>query len=151
VTSGRVVAALLVAALALLGGELVGGALDYGRSTARNPCEARSPHPGRGVDATLQRVVLNGLDGAACELGATREELVLSLSPRTGRSVRWDDRTIERAIRSGLHRAVDDAEARGTLGGTEARLLRGAIDRLPVRLVLEGGRGLSNLLERVLP
>jgi hypothetical protein len=146
-----VVAVLLAGALALLGGELLGGALDYGASTAREPCGGRPPHPGGGVDATVQRIVLSGLDGAACELGTTREELVLSLSPRTGRSIRWDDATIERAVRSGLRRAVDDAEARGSIGGTEAGILRGAIDHLPIRLLLEGGGSLRDLLERVLP
>ena len=36
---------------------------------------------GEGLDATVQRIALDGLNGAACELGVTREDLVLSLDP----------------------------------------------------------------------
>lgn len=150
-TARRIVGVLLAVTVLLLALELAVGAADYGRSKARNPCAPREPFPGSGLDAAVQRVVLNGLDGAACELHATREDLVLSLSPRTGKHIRWDEATIERAVRSGLRRAVDDAEARGTLGGTEAAILRAAIDRLPIQLLLEGGGSLRDLLEQVLP
>jgi hypothetical protein len=119
--------------------EFANGGLSYGESTAANPCEARAPYPGRGFDATLQRVVLDGLDAAACKLGATREELVLSFDPSFGVNVRWDRATAERAIRTGLLGAVDDAEKRGSLGGLEAVLLREVIRRAPIDLLLEGG------------
>jgi hypothetical protein len=151
VTARRIVGALLVGTVLLLVLELALGAVHYGDSKARNACAQRKPLPGGGLDAAVQRVVLSGLDGAACELGTTREDLVLSLSPRTGKHIRWDQATIERAVRSGLRRAVDDAEARGSIGGLEADVLRAAVDRLPIRLLLEGGGGLSDLLERVLP
>jgi hypothetical protein len=128
-----------LAAVALLVTEFANGGLSYGESTAANPCEARAPYPGRGFDATLQRVVLDGLDAAACKLGATREELVLSFDPSFGVNVRWDRATAERAIRTGLLGAVDDAEKRGSLGGLEAVLLREVIRRAPIDLLLEGG------------
>ena len=100
-SSRAAIAALLLAAAALVVVELANGAVDAGRLAVRDPCEPRPPFPGQGIDATLQRVVLDGLDGAACELGATREELVLSLAPRSGTgSIRWDGETIERARRS---------------------------------------------------
>jgi hypothetical protein len=151
VSARRSIATLLACAAVLLAGELAAGALDYGHTAARDPCGEHAPRPGHGVDAALQRIVLSGLDGAACELRMTREELVLSLSPRTGTRRRWDPATIQRAIRSGLRRAVDDAQERGTLGETEAEVLRAAIDRLPIRLLLEGGGDLRDLLERILP
>ena len=49
------------------------------------PCTA-SPdtYPGDGIDATVQRIALGGLNGAACELGTSREGLVLSLDPEAG-------------------------------------------------------------------
>lgn len=137
---GSVALALLaLAAVALLAIELSKGGLSYGESTAADPCEARAPYPGEGFDATLQRVVLDGIDGAACKLGTTREELVLSFNPSFGVNVRWDRATMERAVRAGLLGAVDDAEKRGNLGGLEAVLLRELIRRAPVELLLEGG------------
>ena len=44
------------------------------------PCQSRElPHSG-GVGGLTQEVVLRAVDGAACRLGATREELVLALA-----------------------------------------------------------------------
>lgn len=135
-----------LAAVALLAVELGKGALSYGESTVANPCRERAAFPGEGLDATLQRIVLDGLDGAACELGATREELVLTFAPSVGADVRWDRPTVERAVRAGLLRAVDDAEERGSLGGLEARVLREVIRRVPLELLIEGGGSLADLL-----
>ena len=81
-----ILVALFVGAIALVGIEFANGAAGAGTLAVRDPCEPRSAFPGQGLDATLQRLVLDGLDGAACELGATREELVLSLSPARSRT-----------------------------------------------------------------
>lgn len=139
-----------LAAVALLAVELGKGALSYGESTVADPCGKRASFPGEGFDATLQRIVLDGLDGAACELGATREELVLSFDPSLAGDVPWDRPTIERAVRAGLLRAVADAEERGSLGDIEARLLRELIRRVPIELLIEGGTSLADLLGRAL-
>ena len=83
----------------------------------------------------MQRIVLEGLDGAACRLGTTRERLLLSLSPSSkGRFGSWSDDQVEdgRAARS-LVAAVDEAERRGDLNGVEARLLREVAERAPRR------------------
>ena len=46
------------------------------------PCQSRElPHSG-GVGGLAQEVVLTAVDGAACRLGATREELVLALADK---------------------------------------------------------------------
>lgn len=136
---GWVALALLgLAAVAFLAIELARGGLSYGESTAANPCEARAPYPGEGFDATLQRVVLDGLDAAACKLGTTREELVLSFDPSFRVDIRWDRATVERAVRAGLLGAVNHAEERGSLGGLEAALLREVIRRAPIEPLLEG-------------
>ena len=107
-----ILAALLAAVLALVAVELGKGAAKEPGPKLANPCHSR---PGRtgGFDATVQRIVLDGLDGAACRLHTTREELVLSLAPETGVRRRWDDHTIEVAVRAGLLQAVDRAEQRG--------------------------------------
>jgi hypothetical protein len=133
------IALLAVAGATLIAVELALGARDYGRVELTQACSAPPPQlEPDGLDRTIQRIALSALSGAACELGTTREELVLSLSPRTGdRYGSWSDEELERALRAGLVRAVDDARARGELGSVEARVLRELAERAPVALILE--------------
>lgn len=136
-----VLVALSVGAVALIGLELANGAMDAGALAIRDPCEPRDPFPGQGLDATLQRIVLDGLDGAACELGTTREVLVLSLAPGSATEpIPWDDATIERALRAGLLAAIDDAEQRGSLNGILAVALRQVVEHAPVQWLIDGGQ-----------
>lgn len=139
-------AAPLVVAVALCAGAAVllvversAGAGDYGAPTNVSPCSAPAdPFPGGGFDATLQRIALSGLNGAACDLGTTREALLLSLAPRAGvDDVRWDRPTVERALRKGLERAIDDAVERGTLPGWGAAPLRLLVRKAPVDWLLD--------------
>jgi hypothetical protein len=141
-----VLVALFVGAGALIALEFANGAADAGALAVGDPCEPREAYPGEGLDAVVQRIVLDGLDGAACELGTTREELVLALSPRPGQTIEWDDATIERALRAGLLEAIDDAEQRGSLNGVVAAVLRQVVQRAPVQWLIDGGQGLAGLL-----
>ena len=142
------VAALGVAAAALLAVELGAGARGYGGALDRDPCTTRPERPGRGVDATLQRIVLDGLDGAACELGTSREELVLSFDPQRRAAASWTTDELEDAVRAGLVEAVDRAHERGDIGGVEARLLEELARRAPIDWLVGGGGLLAALLER---
>lgn len=142
-------AALAAAAVALLVVELFAGALDFGEWEADDPCDARVASAGDGFQAVLQRIVLDGLNGAACELGTTREQLVLSFDPELGAEVDWDRETAERALRAGLENAVDEAEAREGIGGTEALILREIVRRSPLDLLLEGGASIADLFGRL--
>jgi hypothetical protein len=137
--------ALFVAAAVLVGVELARGAVDAGALAAQDPCQPREAFPGEGFDATLQRIVLDGLDGAACRLGTTREELVLSLSPASGVQIEWDDATIEEALRGGLLEAISDAEDRGSLNAIAAVVLRQLVEHAPVQWLVDGGQGLAGL------
>jgi hypothetical protein len=134
-----------LAAAVLIAIELANGALTYGESTVADPCEQREQFPGEGFQASVQRIVLDGLDGAACELNTTREELVLSVDPELGRNVEWDRDTLERAVRSGLLESIDDAEERGSIGGLEARIMREVVERAPLDWLIQGGSALSDL------
>jgi len=128
----------------LIGVELAAGALDAGALAVEDPCGRRAPYPGEGLDAVLQRIVLDGLDGAACELGTTREGLVLSLAPSSNaEAIPWDDATIERAIRAGLLEAIDDAEGRGSLNAFAAFLLRQAVEHGPIQWLVDGGQAIA--------
>jgi hypothetical protein len=147
----KFVAGLLAAALVLVAVELGMGAWGFGQIKTVNPCTARSPSTGGGLDGALQRIVLDGLNGAACELHTTREELVLSLRPSSARKIKWDSRTIERAVRAGLVRAIDAAERRGDLPSFLAPLLREAASHAPVKFLVNGGTSLSDFLRGLLP
>lgn len=146
-TQGLVALGVLgLAAAVLIGIELSKGALTYGESKVADPCQQREPFPGEGFQASLQRIVLDGLDGAACELNTTREELVLSIDPELGRDVEWDRETLERAVRAGLLEAVDDAVTRGSIGELEAQLMREVVQRAPLDWLIQGGSSLADLL-----
>lgn len=138
---------LFVGAAVLVGVELARGAVDAGALAVQDPCEPREAFEGEGFDATLQRIVLDGLDGAACRLGTTREELVLSLSPRSEVEIEWDDATIEEAVRAGMLEAISDAEERGSLNAIVAVVLRELVERAPVQWLVDGGQGLAGLFD----
>ena len=142
--ASAILAALLVAAGILVAVELGMGAVDTGPAVA-NPCKARAPFPGGGIDAAIQRIVLNGLDGAACRLHTTREELILSLRS-SGGSIHFDKHTTEVAVRAGLLRAVDEAERRGDIPSFLAPIARRLIRSTPIDKLVQGGFKLSDLL-----
>jgi hypothetical protein len=139
-----ILVALLAAAAILVAVELGMGAIDTGPTVA-NPCKPRQPFPGSGLDATIQRIVLNGLDGAACRLHTTREELVLSLRS-SGGTVHFDKRSTEVAVRAGLLRAVDEAERRGDIPGFLAPIARRLIRITPIDKLVQGGFRLKDLI-----
>lgn len=144
--AAAILAALLAAAVVLVSVELASGAFSAPAPRIADPCHARQASPG-GLDATLQRIVLDGLDGAACRLHTTREELVLSLGGSAGgRPRRWDEHTIEAALRAGMLRAVDEAERRGDLPGFAAPVLRRIIESAPLGTLIREGFRLSALL-----
>ena len=88
--------------------------------------------------------MLDGLDGAACRLHTTREELVLSLGGGVGVTRRWDEHTIEVALRAGLLRSVDAAEQRGDVPSFLAPALRQLVESAPLGKLVRGGIGLSD-------
>jgi hypothetical protein len=141
-----IVTALLASGAVLVAFELGKGALEEPSPTIANPCKPREGRTG-GIDATIQRIVLDGLDGAACRLHTTREELVLSFGgssavlPR-----RWDEHTVEVALRAGLLRSVDEAVERGDVPGFLGPALRSLVRRLPLDRLVQGGFSLSDLL-----
>jgi hypothetical protein len=137
--------ALLVAGVALVAVELGLGALDEPSPKIANPCQPRAGRTG-GIDTTIQRIVLDGLDGAACRLHTTREELVLSIGGGSQAPRHWDAHTIEVALRAGLLRSVDEAVQRGDVPSVLAPTLRGLVERLPLEKLIRGGISLNDLL-----
>ncbi len=137
--SAMVLVGLVAVAGGLVATEVAAGASDFGRVPLVDPCTAPpSPYDGGGVDGAVQRIALGGLNGAACELGVGREELVLSLDPDAGaRVIKWDHDTIDDALKAGTLRAIDDADDRGTLPGWAATALRTVVKHAPVSWFLD--------------
>lgn len=138
-TGRRAIAALLAAAACLIAVELGLGAVGFGKPKLADPCTSTPTFEGGGIDGAVQRFGLSGLNGAACSLHTSREELVLSFVPSAGtKGVRWDRPTIERALRDGLDRAAHDTAGNGILGDALAFVLRQAVAR-PVEWYLGSG------------
>jgi hypothetical protein len=146
--AGPVVLALAAVAAVLVPYAALGGA-SYEPTPVADPCQARAWRNPAGTQAVLEQIVLSALDGAACNLGVSREDLVLALADDPSLDAFAAEHGIsrtdaERAVRDGLVRAVADAEAAGALAEGEAQLLRGVVSRIPPRLVLD-------LLEQLRP
>jgi hypothetical protein len=144
-----VAAAVVSAALVGLYAALGGGS--YEPAQVADPCAEREWRDPAGVAESVEQVVLSALDGAACSLGASREELVLALRSadtldRFANEHGLGEDEVEDAVREGLVGAVDDAEAADVLGSTTAGVLREAAERLPIGFVLDLIRNISGLL-----
>jgi hypothetical protein len=116
---------------------LAAGGGTYEPTPVADPCEGRAWTSPGDLEEVAQQFLLSALDGAACELGVTREELAAALATEESRAdfaaeQGIDDATLEAAVRSGVVRAVDDAEGAGAIPGFVADGLRAAAVRLPV-------------------
>jgi hypothetical protein len=128
----RVLTVLFVAAAVLVGVEFAKGAAHTGEVKLAGPC-----HPQLFRGDVVQRVVLAGLDHAACRLHTSREALVLSLGTVSKRK--------EDALRAGLLRAVDEAERRGEIPSLLAAPIRKLIRTAPIDKLISGGISLADL------
>jgi len=141
-----ILGALVAGVSILLVVELANGAASSVSPTVAEPCVQRAAFQGHGIDATVQRVVLEGLDGAACKLGTSREQLVLSLSPASRGTLRRNRRTIEVAIRGGLSHAIDSEAEQGRIPALLVPLLHRLVQKTPFDRLIRGGLSLSDLI-----
>lgn len=96
---------------AVLGVQLANGGGSFEPLRPADPCVARTvTSQSPGVEGLTERLVLLGIDGAACRLGVSREALTLQLAGPGERS----DREIS-ALRQGLKTAVRQLDADGSL------------------------------------
>jgi hypothetical protein len=143
--------AAAVVSIALVGLYAALGGTSYEPAQVADPCAERDWRDPSGVAESVEQVVLSALDGAACALGGSREELVLALRStdtldRFAAEHGLDEDEVEDAVRDGLVRAVEEAEAADALGSTTASVLREAAGRLPIGFVLDLIRGISGLV-----
>jgi hypothetical protein len=132
---------LLVGALAtssaLVATYLALGGASYEPTPVRDPCLPREWRSPAGADEAAEQFTLSALDGAACELGVSRERLALALATERGREELAAEHGIggaelEAAVRAGIVRAIDDAERATALPPVVAAPLRALVSRLPV-------------------
>jgi len=138
------VAAVLLPYLAL-------GGASFEPTPVADPCQARDWRDPGDVDEVLEQIVLSALDGAACALGVSREDLVLAVRNEESLDALADENGIsradaEQAVRDGLLRAVEDAEEAGAIGGIVATLARRTVESVPPWLVIETLESLSRFL-----
>jgi hypothetical protein len=136
---------LLAVALvaAVLGVQVAHGGGEFEPLRPADPCVAREvTSQAEGIENLTERLVLLGLDGAACRLGVSREALTLELAQQAQPT----DEQVE-ALREGLHVAVDRLRDDGTLPPISSlvdealenadlnRFLEAAIKALPDSLI----------------
>jgi hypothetical protein len=136
-----VLVALAAVAIVVVTYLALGGA-SYKPTKVADPCVTREWRNPGSLQQVAEQIVLSGLDGAACDLGVSREELMLALA---------NDRSLEafaaehgrtradaeQAVRTGLLRAVDDAGDAKALPAFALTLVRAAVERIPPRRILE--------------
>ena len=99
-----------------------------------------------GLRGGREQIVLSALDGAACQLHVSREDMVLALANPDSRQQFVREHNISnggwRARAQRAEASIDDAQHAGALNPTFAGILRGVVGNLPIDELL-------NLLQRL--
>ncbi|HXV04927.1 MAG TPA: hypothetical protein VFP23_03375 [Solirubrobacterales bacterium] len=132
---------------------LAAGGSSYAPAKVQDPCKRRPWRNPEGIQEIVQQFSLSALDGAACELGVSRERLARALATPQSREAfarrfHIGDAQLAKAIRAGLLRAVSDAEAAGALPPLIGEPLRSTLRRVPLEEGIELIRNARSLLDR---
>ena len=138
---GLLVLAISILASLLLAGAYLAAGGPIGPDATADPCDARPWTDPGNLEEAAQQFALSAADGAACELGVSREELTRSIADDGSRRAFMErhgltEADLEDALRAGLNRAVDDAESAGALGGLAASAIRAAIKVMPMSVMI---------------
>lgn len=144
----------VVVALLLVGIYLAAGGASYTPEKTRDPCKHRPWTNPESLSDFANQFSISALDGAACELGVSREALAQALATPVAREQfleRYDisDAELARAIRASLLRTVDDAENAGALSPLLADPLRSTLKQIPLDQAIELVNDASSLLSNV--
>ena len=144
----------IVASLVLSGIYLAAGGSSYAPVKTQDPCKHRPWRNPEGLQQIAEQFSLSALDGAACELGVSRETLARALATQAARerfTRRYgiDDARLAKAIRAGLLRAVNDAEDAGALSPLLAAPLRETLRSIPLDQAIELINNAESLLNNV--
>jgi hypothetical protein len=143
----RAIVVATVASAALVALYLALGGASYAPAAVADPCTPRDWRDPSGLPEVGEQIMLSALDGAACELGVSREEMVLAFASGTSLERFAAEHGVsagrlEQLVRAGLLRAIDDAAQADAIEPTIANALREVVRRVPVRAIL-------NLLEQL--
>jgi hypothetical protein len=132
----------ILASVLLVGAYLAAGGSSYEPAKVQNPCKPRPWSNPQSLAEIANQFSNSALDGAACQLGVSRETLARALATpeareRFARKYGINDEKLARAIRAGLVRAVDDAEEAGALSPLLAVPLRETVQRIPLDQAIE--------------
>ena len=144
-----------VASLVLVGVYLAAGGASYAPAKTQDPCKHRQWRNPQGLEQIAEQFTLSALDGAACQLGVSREELAQALASDEARekfTQRYEisEAELAKAIRAGLLRAVNDAEKAGALSPLVADPIRETVRSIPLDQAIEllqNARSLLNSAE----
>jgi hypothetical protein len=140
--SGRaLIGSAIAAAVLLIAVYLAAGGGDYEPTAVADPCQPREWRSPDSAEEYAEQFFLSALDGAACQLGVSRESLVVALVTEDSRQEfaaehGISDADLEAAIRAGVERAIDDAEQAGTISPIVATGLREVAAQLPIDQVI---------------
>jgi hypothetical protein len=144
VTRGRIlVVAALIVSLALVGIYVAAGGASYKPEASLNPCEPRPwTETSGGLEGLAEEFTLSALDGAACQLGVSRERLARALVSKSAREkfakqFHIDDGRLSKALRAGLLRAIEDAEEHGKLSSIIGVPLKATVEHIPLEQAIE--------------
>ncbi len=118
------------------------GGASYAPAKVADPCAPRDWTEPDGLAEVGEQIVLSALDGAACELGVSREEIVLAFESGAtleefGREHDVSEEDLEQLVRAGLDRAITDAEEADALSPRIAGLIRSVVDNIPPGLLID--------------
>jgi hypothetical protein len=144
----------VLASLALVLAYLAAGGSSYAPAQVQDPCQDRAWRDPEGLQQIAEQFSLSALDGAACELGVSRETLARALATPESRerfAERYGigDAELARAIRAGLLRAIDDAERAGAINPLLGAPLRAAVRQIPVDQAIELIQDARSLLDNL--
>lgn len=136
------VVASIVASVLLVGAYLAAGGSSYEPKQVQDPCQPRPWSNPQTLGQIANQFTISALDGAACQLGVSREALAQGLATPEARerfTKQHDitDEKLAKAIRAGLVRAVDDAEEAGALSPLLAAPLRQTLQQIPLEQAIE--------------
>jgi hypothetical protein len=144
----------IVASLVLVGAYLAAGGSSYEPEKVQNPCKPRPWSNPQSLGEIANQFTNSALDGAACQLGVSRETLARALATPEARKRFTEkygitDAKLAKAIRAGLIRAVDDAEEAGALSPILAIPLRETLQHIPLEEAIELLQNARSLLNNV--
>ena len=114
------------AAAGLVAFYLALGGASYAPAKVADPCAPRDWTEPDGVQEVGNQIILSALDGVACEVGVSREEMVLAFESEAtlesfGREHGVSEADLEQLARTGLERAIADAERADALSPRSRR------------------------------